>query len=107
MSASIRREPGAGADPEMLLPSAEDMPDKRDLGRNGTYVVFRDLRQDVRGFWQFLDGQAASAGSTRQALAEAMVGRTMLGEPLVPSRDAPIIGIEPGDEGRRNRFTFD
>ena len=52
--------------------------DKRDLGRNGTYLIFRDLRQDVRGFWQFLDAQAASAGATRQAL------RRIRGQPNAP-----------------------
>lgn len=95
------------ADPDALLPSAEDLPDKRDLGRNGTYIVFRDLRQDVRGFWQFLAAQAATAGNTRQELAELMVGRTMDGEPLAAPGEEPIVGVEPGEEGRRNRFTFD
>jgi hypothetical protein len=95
------------ADPYALLPWAEDIPGKRDLGRNGTYLVFRDLRQDVRGFWQFLDRRAPAAGCTRQKLAEEMVGRTMLGEPLVPLSDRPIRGIGSGDDGRLNRFTFD
>ena len=36
-----------------LLP-AVDVPDKKDLGRNGTYLVMRQLEQDVRGFWKFL-----------------------------------------------------
>ena len=31
------------------LPPAEDDPARRDLGRNGTYLVFRELQQDVRG----------------------------------------------------------
>jgi deferrochelatase/peroxidase EfeB len=96
----------ASADPEGLLPTAEGMPDKRDLGRNGTYLVFRDLRQDVRGFWRFLAGEAAMANRSPQELAEAMVGRTMEGDPLVPPLEEPIVGVEPGVEGRRNRFTF-
>src|SRR3954471_11979503 len=94
-------------DPEALLPPAEDLPDKRDLGRNGTYIAFRDLRQDVRGFWQFLAAQAAATGNTRQELAEVMVGRTMAGQPLISPSDEPIIGVEPGEESRHNRFTFD
>jgi deferrochelatase/peroxidase EfeB len=49
------------ADPDALLPPAEDRPNTRDLGRNGTYVVFRDLRQDVRCFWQFLAAEARAA----------------------------------------------
>ena len=95
------------ADPDALLPFAEDLPEKRDLGRNGTYIAFRDLRQDVRGFWQFLAAEAAATGNTRQELAEVMVGRTMAGEPLVSPSEEPIIGVEPGEESRRNRFTFD
>src|SRR5262245_34789856 len=30
-------------DPDQILPLAEDKPGKRDFGRNGTYLVFRDL----------------------------------------------------------------
>ena len=35
---------------------------RSDLGRNGTYLVFRQLEQDVAGFWQFVD--RASGGET-------------------------------------------
>jgi hypothetical protein len=30
----------------------------RDLGRNGSYLVVRQLRQDTQEFWQFLRRQA-------------------------------------------------
>ena len=40
------------------LLAAEDAPEKKDLGRNGTYLVMRQLQQDVRGFWQFVYQQA-------------------------------------------------
>lgn len=43
-----------------------------DLGRNGTYLVLRQLHQDVDGFWRFAD---ANGGLP---LAEAMVGRQRL-----------------------------
>jgi hypothetical protein len=66
------------------LPPAEDAPNRRDLGRNGNYLVFRQLDQDVRGFWQFLDRQTGADPEERWRLAEAMVGRTRTGEPLVP-----------------------
>jgi deferrochelatase/peroxidase EfeB len=65
------------------LPRAEDAPELADLGRNGSYVVMRQLRQDVRGFWQFLDHQADGNPERRAALAAAMVGRTQQGQPLV------------------------
>jgi hypothetical protein len=47
-------------DTEGILPSAEDVPGKKDLGRNGTYLVLRDLSQDAPAFWQFINDQAAS-----------------------------------------------
>ena len=53
-----------------VLPLAEDVPDKRDLARNGTYLVLRQLRQDVRGFWRFLNKQTHSNPQNRQDLAE-------------------------------------
>ena len=90
------------------LPAAEDQPDKRDIGRNGTYLVLRQLSQDVRGFWQFLDREAKSDEAARRQLAEVMVGRTMSGWPLVPIGDRPLAGVGPkADDIRLNRFTYD
>lgn len=92
------------ADRSNLLPQAGDDPGKRDLGKNGSFLVLRDLRQDVRGFWQYLEGQANALGLPGQHLAEAMVGRTMSGSPLVPPVERPIAGVDPND--RLNHFTF-
>ena len=89
------------------LPPAEDVPNRRDLGRNGTYLVFRQLHQDVRGFWQFLDRQTGSDPEERWRLAEAMVGRTRIGEPLVPLVHDWIEGIGPGlKDMAANHFTY-
>ncbi|MCU0527329.1 MAG: Dyp-type peroxidase [Elainella sp. Prado103] len=80
-------------DPEQLLPidSASGL---KDLGRNGSYLVFRQLHQDVRAFWQFLDQQSRGAQGepqpqTRLKLAAQMVGRWTSGAPLVatPQQD--------------------
>ena len=71
-----------------LLPRAEDAPDKADLGRNGSYLVMRQLRQDVQGFWQFLDRQAGGDAALRDRRAAAMVGRTLDGEPLAATSSA-------------------
>jgi Dyp-type peroxidase family len=65
------------------LPAAEDNAGKRDVGRNGTYLVMRHLEQDVRKFWQFADRAAGQVASARDKLAETMVGRTLEGDPLV------------------------
>jgi deferrochelatase/peroxidase EfeB len=88
-----------------LLP-AEDAPEKKDLARNGTYLVMRDLEQDVRAFWQFVRTQGGNAAAAEK-LATAMVGRTRAGDPLVPIEQKPIpgIGSQP-EEVRLNRFTY-
>jgi deferrochelatase/peroxidase EfeB len=88
------------------LPSAEDSPEKRDLGRNGSYLVFRQLEQDVQGFWRFLNQQTNSDPAARQRLAEAMVGRRMKGEPLIPPSRNSIVGVDPAD-APVNQFTYD
>jgi deferrochelatase/peroxidase EfeB len=89
-----------------LLP-AEDHLGKKDLGRNGTYLVMRQLEQDVRGFWRFVDQAAQSEPRARRRLAEAMVGRDLDGAPLVPLSPGPIPGIEENPRNPPNRFTFD
>ena len=89
------------------LPAAEDAPNRKDLGRNGTYVVMRTLEQDVRGFWKFLDGRTHSDAGARQQLGETMVGRRMQGQPLGELSEVPIRGIPSGSAGELNRFTFD
>jgi deferrochelatase/peroxidase EfeB len=90
-----------------LLP-AEDASEKKDVGRNGTYLVMRDLRQDVRGFWQFISRQTGGDTAEIDKLAAAFVGRTRSGDPLVPIQKEAIpgIGSDP-DEIRQNQFTFD
>jgi deferrochelatase/peroxidase EfeB len=86
--------PAADSRAASLL-EAEDVPGRRDLGRNGSYLVLRGLDQDVRRFWQFVDAQAGGVPDQRNALAAAMVGRTTSGAPLVPLATEPIAGIEP------------
>lgn len=90
------------ADSSANLPDAEDSPNMKDLGRNGTYLVIRHIEQDVRGFWRYLDQEAKSDA---QQLAESMVGRKMSGDSLLPLTSDPISGVASDDQ--RNRFTFD
>lgn len=73
----------ANDDAQAALPRAEDAPDKVDLGRNGSYLVLRQLQQDVQGFWQFLADEAGGDPGKRERLAAAMVGRSLQGVPLV------------------------
>ncbi|MGH9477963.1 MAG: Dyp-type peroxidase, partial [Terriglobales bacterium] len=88
------------------LPWSAEVPGQRDLGKNGTYVIFRQLQQDVRGFWRYLDGQANGDPALRQQLAEATVGRRMNGDPMLPLRAQPIAGLD-ARQVARNQFTYD
>ena len=65
----------------------------RDLGRDGSYLVIRELRQDVGGFWESMKAAAKSLGAPDSdewmaqlaqtiALAARVVGRTVDGDPL-------------------------
>lgn len=86
-----------------LLPDAEDNPAMKDLGRNGSYLVFRQLDQDVHGFWQYFDKISGNQPGQSQVLAEAMVGRRMDGSPLVSEARQLIPGI---DERIRSKNNF-
>lgn len=66
-----------------VLADAPDTDGLRDLGRNGSYLVFRQLNQDVPGFWRYLDTATQGDPNRRNALAAKMVGRQMDGTPLV------------------------
>lgn len=90
------------SDPAGLLARAEDEPGKADLGRNGSYLVMRQLRQDVAGFWHYADSQAGGDAALRKKLAEAMVGRTMEGETLMGRTGESIAG----EDDPRNAFTY-
>jgi deferrochelatase/peroxidase EfeB len=95
-------------DPLGTLLPAEDAPGRKDLGRNGTYLVFRELHQDVPGFWRFLDRQSDSDPAERQRLAEAMVGRRMSGEPLAHAGGTPVrSGRSAEPDPQNNQFTYD
>lgn len=93
-------------DPKDILAPAEDHPDHRDLGRNGTYLVLRQLEQDVSGFWRFVYRRSTKDGGV--GLAEAMVGRKLTtGDPLVTASRAEIRGAGPDVQDiRQNGFTY-
>lgn len=100
-------------DPNVLLrpPLAVDDPTSaisarpavHDLGRNGTYLVFRQLAQNVALFRHFVDeatrglnGQLDSTASDR--LAAKFVGRWQNGAPLVLSPDADDSALSDADD---------
>lgn len=85
------------------LPRCEDAPDMADLGRNGTYLVLRQLEQDVVGLWRYLDRQASGDATRRDRIAAAMVGRTRDGTPLI----GKPVGKGGNDPADLNSFTYD
>ena len=91
--------PRAGADP--LVPGAVHLPGPW-WSRNGSYLVFRRLRQDVAGFWAFvtqtgqgLAKQPGFADISAEWLASRIVGRWPSGAPVsrVPEEDVYDLGI--------------
>lgn len=89
------------------LLAAEDKPCKKDLGRNGTYLVLRTLEQDVRNFWKVVSDRSGGDPEKSEKLAAAFVGRTREGDPLVPTQTAAIPGIDSDlEQVRKNQFTF-
>ncbi len=58
------------------------------IARNGSFLVFRQLSQDVRAFWRYLDQAAERDGQRRTWLAAKMVGRWPSGAPLTLTSDA-------------------
>lgn len=98
---------GTEDDPANDLPAAEDAPERRDLGRNGTYLILRQLEQDVRSFWQFLNSAAGGKTEERYQLGAAMVGRSRAGEPLIPESSESIAGVTDKAGEPVNQFLYD
>jgi Dyp-type peroxidase family len=83
-----------------------------DLGRNGSYLVFRKLAQDVAGLWRWLADHARTLAGRDAALADELtelfaaklVGRWRSGAPLAlaPDRDDPALATPE----RRNTFDY-
>ena len=82
-----------------LLPEAPWARGRRDLGRNGSFLVFRQLAQDVAGFHHYLRVAAVSAGARgveadTDRVGAKMVGRWRSGAALVASPNG-----DPGQVG--------
>lgn len=101
-SGRLPRSPAtsAASDPRGVLPPHWERPERRDLGRNGSFLVVRQMAQDKDGFWRLMEAMAAEgAGESAIGLAEKMVGRRKDGGAL-----APATGAGPA---HNNLFDFD
>ena len=85
--------PVVADDPSGALPPLRAGGAGFDLGRNGTYLVVRQLAQLVAPFWQFVRA-AAGDGEAAIRLAAKMIGRWPSGAPLAlsPDRDRAELG---------------
>ncbi|MFI2206564.1 Dyp-type peroxidase [Streptomyces sp. NPDC020192] len=88
-------------DPLGVLPRAPE--GGVDFGRNGSYLVFRQLRQNVEAFRDYLDAETrrpdgSSDPAAQEALAARMLGRWPGGAPLVraPEHDDPALATDNG-----------
>lgn len=77
----------------------------KDLGRNGTYFVLRQLQQNVDGFWNFLKEKSKTNGGVNNEestkLAAKMMGRWPSGAPVVKHPDK-----DPGGDNTDNDFYY-
>jgi len=98
--------------PDPLLPGRLS-PSTPAWTRNGSFLVYRRLRQDVGLFWRTMRDEAARigklpgfAGMTADRLAALLVGRWKSGAPVnrVPKGDNPKLGK---DTLANNNFRFD
>ena len=93
-------------------PDSEKAEGFRDLGLNGSYLVVRELKQDVAGFWRSMDAAAASIRArdpghtqhvTAQWLAERAIGRDRDGHLLCPG-NAKLSACSDGSPDSSFRF---
>ncbi|QIG38400.1 Dyp-type peroxidase [Microbacterium sp. 4R-513] len=74
--------------------------------RNGSYLVFRRLNQDVPAFWDFVARAAGEHGTDPVRFASMLVGRWPSGAPVSRAPEADDLALA-GDEFAHNHFQFD
>lgn len=79
-----------------------------DLGLNGSYLVIRELKQDVAGFWRSMEAAAQAIGAPHvdgRWIAERVIGRTLDGDVLLPE-GATGPSSDQGQSHQANNFGF-
>ncbi len=82
------------SDKNNLLPTHPEHSNRKDLGYNGSMMVFRQMEQDVTGFWKFIhekveEQNQGGANTTIERMSAKMVGRWQDGSPLAKCPIAP------------------
>ncbi|MDB5875610.1 MAG: Cytochrome P450-like [Ramlibacter sp.] len=79
----------------------------RDFGRNGSFLVVRQLAQDVKGFREFTDTKAQSLSQyDGKWVAAKLMGRWQDGTPLVVSPGAQRDDDSDQDDRPENDFSY-
>lgn len=89
-----------------MLPEDVSGTGHKDLGKNGSYMVLRQLQQDVNGFWTFINEHSKNEDGTVNVeesakLAAKMMGRWPSGCPIGKSPDK-----DPGDHCDDNDYDY-
>lgn len=100
-SPTIVKEQGQSS----LLPPSGARPGHRDLGKNGTYLIIRQMKEDVDAFWTFMKDRTKENGQVNEEasikLASQMFGRWPSGAPLSKFPDK-----DPGGASDDNDFLY-
>ncbi len=70
-------------DPGLFVPFGNKATEPRDLGRNGTYLVLRQIELDASGFEGQIAYQSEQTGLPKEAVKAKIMGRWPSGAPLV------------------------
>jgi Dyp-type peroxidase family len=83
-------------DPDRALPPDATQPTRASFGYNGSFLVFRKLAQDVKGFQGFVEHATRNADGSNnpdraKLLSAKMIGRWPSAAPLTlaPEKDNP------------------
>ncbi len=84
---------------------------KRDIGRNGSYMVVRQLQQDVDAYWNFMNEKTKNEDGSINVkesikLASKMMGRWPSGAPLSRFPDEDPCGENKDDDYYTQYFTY-
>ncbi len=89
-----------------MLPTDAGGSGRKDLGRNGSYLVMRQMEQDVDGYWSFMNEKTKNEDGSVNVdesikLAAKMMGRWPSGAPIVKFPDK-----DPGGNSDDNDFNY-
>lgn len=88
------------------VPGSDTLADLPKWARNGSFLVFRRLQQDVAAFNKFVENMSAEAGMNSDLLGAKLIGRWKSGAPLIRAKeeDNPPIG---NDGFTSNHFSYE